>query len=100
MTSISKTISDATSTVKDTMKSAISLGKNLGITGNKDVGQLYYEGTLPNLSVLTIFVLKANFIDIFYTYLHVSYFLKSKTLKSRMKSLSVNIRVFAALKVS
>lgn len=44
MTSISKTISDATSTVKDTMKSAISLGKNLGI-GNKDVGQLYYEGT-------------------------------------------------------
>lgn len=51
MTSISKTISDATSTVKDTMKSAMSLGKNLGITGNKDVGQLYYEGKTTTLSL-------------------------------------------------
>jgi len=41
MTSISKTISDATTTMKESMKNALNMGMN---AGNKDVGTLLYKG--------------------------------------------------------
>jgi len=43
MTSISKTITDASDKVKETMKSAIDMGMT-NIRGSKDIGNLYYTG--------------------------------------------------------
>lgn len=42
--SISKTISDATASVKESMKSAINMAGNIGGGGSKDLSSTHYTG--------------------------------------------------------
>lgn len=59
MTSISKTISDATTTVRESMKSALNMGIQMG-GGGRDIGTLHYTGKMIELIMkpqLEIFIL-------------------------------------------